>query len=377
MIRVAMKNFRYEFKAESSHGKSMKPTIIKRLVQFDCRSLFIVLLATTALLSLASLGKSQDRVYPKRDAVASGKFVEITPTTVKITVRNKDQTFDMADVRKLSFDDEPNTLDRVRESALQGQYEQALDEVKKISTDGVKNPLIKQDIEFYRYYCEGKLGLAGRGDKLTAIKGLVSLERENPKSHHLYERSDMLGQLAMAVNQPDQASHYFNMLLSAPSPDTKALGAYRLGSVELAQGKVDEAKVRFGQLAAATSSSPEMGRLKSLAEVGLATCEQKAGNNEQALQKLESLVQQYDSTDQELFARINNAKGACYAALGKTNQALLSYLQTDLLFFTDAEAHAEALYHLSKFWPLGWTTGAWGRSQSTAHSAVCFQHLGQ
>ena len=329
----------------------MKHTTIKRFTHLRCRSLCIILLASATLLTIDSLGQAQDRVVPKRDAVASGKFVEITPTTVKITVRNKEQSFDMGDVRKLSFDGEPNTLDRVREGVLQGQYEQALDEVKKISTDGIKNPLIKQDIEFYRYYCEGKLGLTGQADKLSAIKGLLSVDKENPKSHHLYELSDMLGQLALAVNQPDQATRFFNRLLSAGSPDTKALGAYRMGTVELAQGKVDEAKARFGQLAEATSASPEMGRLKSLAEVGLATCEQMAGNNEQALQKLDSLAQQYDSTDQGLFARINNARGACYAALGKTTQALLSYLQTDLLFFTDAEAHAEALYHLSKLWP--------------------------
>lgn len=341
----------------------MKQSTLKRLIQLVLTSAF--------LLTLPNSGQSQDRVYPKRDAVGSGKFVEITPTTVKITVRNKEQSYDMADVRKLSFDDEPNTLDRVRESVLQGQYDQALDEVKKISTDGIKNPLIKQDIEFYRYYCEGKLGLAGQGDKLTAIKGLLAVAKENPKSHHLYELSDMLGQLAMAVNQPDQAARYFNVLMSATSPDTQALGVYRLGSVELAQGKVDEAKVRFGQLATATSASPEMGRLKSLAEVGLATCEQKAGNNEQALQKLDSLVQQYDSTDQGLFALINNAKGACYAALGKTNQALLSYLQTDLLFFTDAEAHAEALYHLSKLWPLAGqpARGAEAKARLTAQYA--------
>ena len=307
--------------------------------------------AILLLLAVSSLGYAQDRVYPKRDAVASGKLVEISPTEVKITVRSKDQTYDMADVRKISFDGEPNGLDRVRESTLLGQYEQALDEVKKLSTEGITNPLIKQDIEFYLYYCTGKLGLAGKADKATAIRGLLALASANPRTHHLYELSELLGQLALAVGQPDQALRYFNVLLSATSPDIKASGVYYLGLVELAQGKAEEAKVRFQQLAGATSASPEMGRLKSLAEVGLAVSEQKLGNTEQALQKLDSLAQQYDSTDQELFARISNARGASYAALGKTNQALLSYLQTDLLFFTDAEAHAEALYHLSKLWP--------------------------
>ena len=64
------------------------------------------------------------------------------------------------------------------------------------------------------------------------------------------------------------------------------------------------------------------------------------------------MVQKHDSTDQALFARINNARGACYQSLNKPEQALLSYLQTDLLFFTDPEAHAEALYFLNRLWPV-------------------------
>ncbi|MCA9133000.1 MAG: hypothetical protein KDA45_07585, partial [Planctomycetales bacterium] len=294
---------------------------------------------------------AQDRVYPKQGVAASGKITELNPQTVKISVRNKEQSYELADVRKISFDDEPSGLDRARENVLLGQYEQALEEVKKIPLEGIENPLVKQDVEFYRFYCEGKLGLTGGGDKIAAVQGLLALVQANRQTHHLYEASELLGELALALGQPQQAARYFGVLLSASSEETQAIGRYRLGEVELAQGKAPEAKARFQELLDAPSQTPQMIRIKSLAEVGLAVCDNLAGNSQQALDDLAAMVQSHDSTDQGLFARINNAMGACYESLGQPKRALLRYLQTDLLFFTDAEAHAEALYHLAKLWP--------------------------
>jgi hypothetical protein len=94
-----------------------------------------------------------------------------------------------------------------------------------------------------------------------------------------------------------------------------------------------------------------MLRLKTLAEVGLAVCENLQGNSQAALNSLNALVQKNDSSDQALFAKIKNAQGACYKAMKQPKLAVVRYLQTDLLFFTAPEAHAEALYHLSQLWP--------------------------
>ncbi len=294
---------------------------------------------------------AQDRVYPKQGTTASGKITNITPAEVTIAVRGNEQKFAVDDLRKISFDNEPNGLDRTRELVALDQYDQALEEVKKISAAGIDNPLIVQDIEFYRWYCEGQLGLAGKGDKNAAIAGLYALAGKNRNTHHLYDLSEMLGELSLAIGQPDRATNFFSMLLKSPSAETKAKGVYRLGEVELAQDKPAEAKVRFQQLAAAPSNTPDMIRIKNFAEVGLALCENRLGNSQAALASLNAMVQRYDSTDQALFAKLNNARGACYTALNEPEKALLSYLQTDLLFFTEPEAHAEALYHLHRLWP--------------------------
>ncbi len=104
-------------------------------------------------------------------------------------------------------------------------------------------------------------------------------------------------------------------------------------------------------MAGLNASSPSMVRMKSLAEVGLAICDARDGKPQQALDQLKAMVAKYDSTDQELFARIYNAQGACYMALNNTNLAVLAYLRTDLMFFTEPESHAEALYQLSQLWP--------------------------
>ncbi len=295
--------------------------------------------------------RAQDRVYPKQGVPASGKISKITPTEIIITVRGKDQNYAMTDVRKVTFDGEPNTLDRVREQMLLGQYEQALEEVKKISPAGIENPLAVQDVEFYRWYGEGKLALAGKGDKNAAIAGLLALASKNRNTHQFYPLVETLGELSLAVGQLDKATSFFNMLSMSPSAESKATALYQLGQVELSQGKTAEAKERFKQLSSAPSNSPEMIRIKNFAAVGLAVCENLEGNPQAALDNLNALIQKNDSTDQVLFARINNAKGACHQALNQPQSALLRYLQTDLLFFTSAESHAEALYQLSVLWP--------------------------
>lgn len=296
--------------------------------------------------------QAQDKVYPIQGAVASGKIVDITRDEITIEVRGNNQKLPVAEVRKVVFDDEPSGLDRAREMFAQEQYSQVLDELKKIDASAIKNPLVVQDFDFYRFYSEGKLGLTGSGgDKAKAKAGLLALATKNKNSHHMIELSALLGDLAVGLGKPDEAARYYGLLMSSPNPDIKALAVYYLAQLELGQGKNSEARTRFQQLAGLTSSNAVTVRLKSLAEVGLALCDARDGKPQQALDQLKQMVAKYDSTDQELFARIYNAQGACYIALEKPTQALLAYLRTDLMYFTDAESHAEALYQLIALWP--------------------------
>ena len=311
----------------------------------SCLTIALCLFLTAAL-------RAQDKVYPIQGAVASGKLIEITRDVITIEVRGINQKLPVAEIRKVVFDDEPSGLDRAREMFAQEQYTQVLDELKKIDTTTIKNPLIVQDIEFYRFYSEGKLGLTGTGgDKTKAKDGLLALAGKNKNSHHMFDLSALLGDLAVGLGKPDEAARYYGVLMSSPNAETKATAVYRLAQLELGQGKTTEARTRFQQLSGLTAANAAVARLKSLAEVGSAVCDARDGKPQQALDQLKQMVVKYDSTDQELFARIYNAQGACYIALEKPSLALLAYLRTDWMFFTDAESHAEALYQLVQLWP--------------------------
>jgi tetratricopeptide (TPR) repeat protein len=305
--------------------------------------------AGVCLLLVNSAGAA-DRVYPKDGVPATGKIQSLSPTQVVIAVRGKNQTYAMSDVLKIAFDGEPRELERGRDLALQGQYDQALEEIKKITAGAAKSQAVTEDILFYRWYCEGKLSLTGGGDKAAAIKGLRALAGTNRNTHHLFDVGEMLGELHLAIGKPAEASSFFSVMLKAADDVTKARGVYQLGMVELSQNKNEEARKRFTQLSGAASSSAEMKRLQNLSKVGIAICDQRAGKAEDALKRLDNLVAATESSDQQLYARISNAKGACYAAMNKPTEALFHYLQTDLLFFGEADAHAEALYHLKQLW---------------------------
>ena len=58
---------------------------------------------------------------------------------------------------------------------------------KKSTSARVKRDFIKQDIEFYKAWCAGKLALAGQGEIADAGRQLNNFVRSYPKNFHYLE----------------------------------------------------------------------------------------------------------------------------------------------------------------------------------------------
>jgi tetratricopeptide (TPR) repeat protein len=144
----------------------------------------------------------------------------------------------------------------------------------------------------------------------------------------------------------DKAAAYFKESAQSQDDLQRASAIYYMASGLVQQGKTEDAKATIKGLLSAPVSSPELGRFKNLALVLDARCDNQLGNSQESLETLNKMAQREDNTDQLLFAKINNARGECYLKLNQPQRAAYSFLQTDLLFFSDPESHAESLFHL-------------------------------
>ena len=118
----------------------------------------------------------------------------------------------------------------------------------------------------------------------------------------------------------------------------------------MAAGKYPEALAKFEQVISTGAATNEGNEQRLFATIGKAECLAATGQAAAGIKLLEEIIDNQDSSDAKLFGRAYNALGACYAKSSKPKEAVLAYLHTDLLFNSDSETHAEALYRLSKLW---------------------------
>lgn len=310
----------------------------------------VLILASTASTVFA---QERDRVFPaKGGAATTGKITERTPEKVVVEPnRGGPVEFATFDVARIIFDGEPSALSNAKQSALQGNWPQAENELSQVAPATLRTDDMKEEYQFYKGYVAANLALTGKGDPASAARLLLAWQKSFPNSHNYLLAVETLGNLAMVMGNLDPATRFYGAIASSNHPDMKVKGNYLVGKALLAQGKIDEAKARFSEAAQATVADPSSLRLQKLTRVALIRCDADAGNLDAAIQALEKLVSDEDSSDGVLFSEIFNTLGKIYEKQNNHYEAVISYLKTDKLYSNQVEAHAEALYQLSQLWP--------------------------
>jgi tetratricopeptide (TPR) repeat protein len=293
-----------------------------------------------------------DQVFLTKGPPSRGTISEAGMSRDKVTLDGGGAAREIGvnEIVRITFKDEPAELSAGRNHAIQRNYAQGLAELKKLDGKRVDRALVLQDIEYYRALCQCKVAMSEGGDKAAASAALFSFVSKAPQSYHFYEAAEVLGDVAMASGKWADAVKYYGPIASAPWPDYQMRANNALGRAHLGEKQFSEALAKFQAVINGDPSTPEAIRQRNLAHVGRSICLAETGKAPEGISILQDLINRNDPQDAALFARAYNALGRCYLKQGKTKEAVLALLHTDVLFSNEAEPHAEALYHLSKLW---------------------------
>jgi tetratricopeptide (TPR) repeat protein len=307
--------------------------------------------------AVAVLGANQARAQTIRDRVRtdhgseSGNVTDMSPLEVTLDKGSSGtQKIPVNEINTIVFHGEPTVLSQARVNARNGGYATALEALERINLNEVDRDFIRQDIEFYKALCEGKLALGSGGQIAEAGRALNAFVRSYPQNFHYLEAAEVMGDLLMASDRYDSALKQYAELTKTPWPDYKMRAAVLVARTLQAQDKHAEAVAEFDKVLQLPDNGPEVQQQKLAATLGKAESLAAMGNVDEAVGMIEGVIQDADPEQKQLHARAYNALGNCYEQAGKTKDALLAYLHVDVLYNTVPEAHAEALSHLVPLW---------------------------
>jgi len=292
-----------------------------------------------------------DRVYPFTGNPVVGRLTQMQRDSVTVESGANKQTVGVEKIRRILFTGEPDILTNGRQFVLDGLYDQAATELARLDFEKLDRDMIKADAMYYLARTDAELALAGRGDIAEATRKMLGFVSANPQSIHFYRAAKALGDLAVADRKYDQALKYYGALASASVAELKIEAEYLVGNAKLRSGNSAEAEASFSKVLGATVQSPEGVRFQSLAKAGRAMALAQQGKGQDAVTIVDALITELNPDDSEMAARVYNAQGASFEALGDNEGAVLAYLHTHLMFSGRADTHAEALSRLVELWP--------------------------
>ncbi len=311
-------------------------------------AMLVLLISPAALLA-----QKEDQVFLAKGTPGRGTIpadTGITRDKVTLETKTGSREIQVNEIVRITFSDEPTDLNTGRNQVIQKNYNQALTDLKKLDGQKIDRAHVRQDIEFYKALCLCRLALSEGGDRKAAADAMLAFVSKAPQSFHFYEAAELLGDVAMASGKYADAAKYYGGLAAAPWADYQMRANNSTGRAMIGEKQFDQALEKFKAVASSELATPEAARQKNLAQVGRAVCLAETEKVEEALTLVQDMISKNDPQDLVLFARLYNALGRCYLKQNKPKDAVMAYLHTDVLFYSDADAHAEALFHLSKLW---------------------------
>ncbi len=309
----------------------------------------VLILALALGVAVCSVATALDTIK-KTQGTVTGRIKGMTPKDVTIDIGGAETSVPVNEIATIYYEGEPTAVKTARTNLLNGAYENAVEALDRVSPEDLSRDIIKQEVDYFKAVCAAKLALGGSGSVKDAGSKMVAFTRAYPNSYHYLEACEILGDLLVSIGSFGPAESYYSKLAAAPWPAYKMRAGVKLGRAQLAQNKPADAMRTFDAVLGIKADDDAAKIQRLAATLGKASCMAAEGKQEEAITMITKILQDADPEDTELHSRAYNTLGTALRKAGRDKEALLAFLHVDLLYFSQPEAHAEALYNLADLW---------------------------
>jgi tetratricopeptide (TPR) repeat protein len=259
----------------------------------------------------------------------------------------RDIVYDVSIVFKVDYrvalDHETKGEKAVNRETRQAEFDEALKRYEALHK-AATSERARRHVEFKIARVLGLAALDAASVR-AAIAKLNEFQRAHPQAWQKQRATQLLAALCVRDGQVDAAKAAYESFAATPRLAPHIVQDCQLAVVRiLVQAKrYDAADAKLQEF---LRSSPEDGTNRVRAQLLAAECQAAQGHVDDATKAVESLID--GLADSELKAQAYNTLGDCYRAANRAREAMWAYLWVDVIYHSDRQEHARALYHLIK-----------------------------
>ncbi|HEX7377066.1 MAG TPA: tetratricopeptide repeat protein [Pirellulales bacterium] len=311
----------------------------------------VLSLAVCCSLLPAAVWAADDTVKKMGDPPVKCTITSISKDGIKYEKNGKEETVPSYAIESVRLAAEPAQLNLIRNQVNNGAYENALKALDKIDPETQENQDVKAELTYLRAYSNARLALGGGGNISDAGQQINSFIKTYPNSFHFYPANELAGDLLVELGKHDAATNFYKALSGSSADAWKIKAGIDIGRAKLSEKKFDEALKEFDTALELAEKDTKAETQKLSAMLGKAACLAQTGKPEEGVKLAESVIGKLPTEEVDLHAWAYVVLGKCYRQMPDHNkQALLAFLHVDVLYFSNPQLHAEALWNLASLW---------------------------
>jgi tetratricopeptide (TPR) repeat protein len=314
--------------------------------------LFVVVTVASAVLGLGRLAADEvDRFSTK--APLRGTIVSESASGVVIkpsqTGKAEPVTVPLDDVADVHYDGAAGLALRTAASLERaGEFDKAAEQYEKAAAGG--SEFVVRASSFGRVRSLAKRALMEASKRDEALQALVEFKSKSPNSRYHFALHELLGQFHFEKGDMAAARNAFAELEKAPSPLYRMRAANWQGRLLLQSGSVAEARTTFETVASAAAKTDAEKLAQQEARLAASDCFVAEKKLIEAEQLLRAIIEDAPAEESSLQAEACIKLGDLLRNAGRLKDALVAYLQIDLVRCTQKGAHVNALQHIALLW---------------------------